>query len=256
MKWTDEHDILLVREILTEEPYTHRPKSKERGAVWAVIAAILNSLSDPVFHVTQRSVRDRFKLLETKFNVKRRYEERATGISPEESEIDKALEEILAKMAEAEGEYDIKTQDKKDKMEKEKGAAEEMRRRSLETFAETKKRSNNESDVEDNEPSGKKKRVRSTGSETLIYLQENAQMMKSTKEKELLLKEKELELHSQQQNAMMHIMQRQIEAQQQSHEQQQVGQQQLQAAILHQQSQQTQQMNQFMLLMQKMCERK
>ena len=74
-----------------------------------------------------------------------------------------------------------------------------MRRRSLETFAEIKKRSNNENDAEDKEPSGKKKRVRSTGSETLIYLQENAQMMKFTKEKELLLKEKELELHSQQQ---------------------------------------------------------
>ena len=28
MKWTDEHDIPLVREILTEEPYTHRPKVK------------------------------------------------------------------------------------------------------------------------------------------------------------------------------------------------------------------------------------
>ena len=34
MKWTDEMDILFLQEILAEEPYPYKPKSKERGQIW------------------------------------------------------------------------------------------------------------------------------------------------------------------------------------------------------------------------------
>ena len=33
MTWTEEHDILLCREILDEEPYTLRHGSREKGNV-------------------------------------------------------------------------------------------------------------------------------------------------------------------------------------------------------------------------------
>ena len=61
MKWNDEKDVALLREILCEEPYQYKPKSKERGNVWSKIAGNLNDL--PSFNVTQRAVRDRFNLL-------------------------------------------------------------------------------------------------------------------------------------------------------------------------------------------------
>ena len=62
--------------------------------VWVEISANLNAAQNPVFHVSQRSVRDRFKLLEKRFREKQRQEELAPGISPEQTEIEIALEEM------------------------------------------------------------------------------------------------------------------------------------------------------------------
>ena len=45
--------------------------------------------------VVQRSVRDRFKLLRQKFKKRMTAEERVTGISPEMSELDAIMEEII-----------------------------------------------------------------------------------------------------------------------------------------------------------------
>ena len=58
MKWTDEMDILFLREILAEEPYQYKPKSKEKGQIWKKIAYNLNTLKEPKFTVNHRSVRD------------------------------------------------------------------------------------------------------------------------------------------------------------------------------------------------------
>ena len=119
-------------------------------------------------------IRDRFKLLEKRFREKQRQEDLASGISPEQTEINIALEEIISNMTEAEQMYDKMTEEKKEKIEKDKNSAEEMSVESLETFKETRKRNS-----EDKEYYGNgKKRPRSTGSETLVYLRENAENMK------------------------------------------------------------------------------
>ena len=76
MLWTEQHDILFLREILHIQPWIHRHGSVERGQAWDKIAAILNSLvEEPFFKVTPRSVRDRYSLLVK--NLKR--EENDTG---------------------------------------------------------------------------------------------------------------------------------------------------------------------------------
>ena len=112
MKWSNENDVYLLREVLVEEPFKYKPKSKERGAVWSKIAANMNSVNEgPVqFNVQQRSVRDRFRLLETKFKEKERYEEGASGISPEQTEIDVMVAEISEKSKEAEKLFDQQTE--------------------------------------------------------------------------------------------------------------------------------------------------
>ena len=129
-----------MREILAVEPYTFKPKSKERGNAWTLIAKTLNTLKDPLFNVNQRSVRDRYKVLETRLNEKEREEAKAPGISPEENEIDQAMQEILEKMNEAEQNYHNKVLtkylQKKKLRRKYKKSADEMQRRSSETFAE------------------------------------------------------------------------------------------------------------------------
>ena len=67
MEWTDAHDDLLFREILTVEPYQYKASTVKRGNAWTQIADILNAIPEPVFKVNQRSVRERYSLLEKAF---------------------------------------------------------------------------------------------------------------------------------------------------------------------------------------------
>ena len=95
MLWTKNHDILLCREILVEEPYKFKHGSRERGHCWDTIANNLNSMKEENFIVDQRSVRDRFTKLEKLHKRKMAEEQKASGISPEITEIDEALEDIV-----------------------------------------------------------------------------------------------------------------------------------------------------------------
>ena len=67
-------------------------------------------------------------------------EERSSGISPEESEVDRAMEDIIQLFEEHDRENKKFSDKKKKNAEEGVAKAEEMRRQSLETFKETKKR--------------------------------------------------------------------------------------------------------------------
>ena len=84
MKWTQLHDKLFVREILLMQPWSSRKASTERGEVWLRIATSLNSLQSPIFRVNQRSVRDRYAVLEKKYKKKVQDETLASGTSCKE----------------------------------------------------------------------------------------------------------------------------------------------------------------------------
>lgn len=62
MNWTEEKDIILVKEMGGQEIFHYKAGSRERGAVWQVIASNLNCHKD-LFDVTARVVRDRFTFL-------------------------------------------------------------------------------------------------------------------------------------------------------------------------------------------------
>ena len=70
MTWTLEHDTLVCREILVEEPYKFKVVNQERGHSWDKVAINLNKIGQPHFMVDQRAVRDRFLKLERSFKVK------------------------------------------------------------------------------------------------------------------------------------------------------------------------------------------
>ena len=73
MKWSDEHDLMLCREVLLLEPFKHPRQSKERGEIWGETALSLNSISSEK-------------------------EEQASGITrDDETEIEVALSEIIEK---------------------------------------------------------------------------------------------------------------------------------------------------------------
>lgn len=65
IKWSDQHDLALVKEISAERPFDHPKDSRQIGHVWQTIVDNLNSRADIVFNLKDiRAVRDRCNLLE------------------------------------------------------------------------------------------------------------------------------------------------------------------------------------------------
>ena len=214
MEWTSGHDVKLVREILITEPYQHKPGSRESGKAWETIAENLRKSDKRRFTVTQRSVRDRFKLLQNRFKISERKELAASGISPEPTELDAALEEIMERMSSCIESRQKDTDSQKEKEEREKKSAQEMRKQALETLGQTKKRK------KESEGSEKGKKTRKGGSETVMYLREKAELERENKKEELRLKALEIEVRKEGQNTMhQHQAQHQQQMQQQQMQQ-------------------------------------
>ena len=119
MRWTSEHDILFLREVLVHEPWEQKYGSQQRGKVWEKIAESLNGLNtvcELYFKVTQRTVRDRYKLLVDNFKKREQEEAAASRISPEETESDIALADIIERFKEADKIHKKQTDEKRVKM--------------------------------------------------------------------------------------------------------------------------------------------
>ena len=138
MKWSDQHDLELVKEILAERPFDHPKGSRQIGQVWQTIVDNLNSRADIVFNLKDiRAVRDRYNLLEKKYKKKEREEIDASGLGTvEPSELDDAIEEVAALFESQEQERDKEKNSKQD----ERSQAEDARLVALETARETAKR--------------------------------------------------------------------------------------------------------------------
>ena len=218
--WTEDHDILMLREAVTSEPYNFKPKSSERGKVWESIATHLNSLKTPEFRVTARAVRDRYALLISRHKLKQREEEKASGIDvPELTEVGAfILEEIREREQIAEERTDALRTEKKAKDEKEKAAAEEIRQAALKTM--TKRKS------DDSGEKPKKTKVRRSTSDAIEFLTEKSEKERELKKEELAIKKRELDLAetrreeaAQQQQTMFSALMNQMQQQQQLQQQ-------------------------------------
>ena len=243
MHWTKDHDILLVREVLAIDPFSEPKGSRERSSLWEEIAHHFNAVSDPKFTVTARSVRDRVNLvLIRKYEKKIADEEKASGIEVDPpSEFDNAMEEICEKAASSDKEQQNLSQGRKEKIDKEKKEAEEIRNKALEKVGETRKRQQlNEGSTEDVKPG---KRMRRSGNEAVEYLKEQSKFKKeelqlqreaqASQEKRQDEMSRQLLLQQQQQQTMFSAFQ-----EQQQQQFQQLGQ--MQLAMMNQQQQQTQ----------------
>ena len=118
--------------MLTAEPDKCKNRSRESGQAWDLIAANLNSVHAPRFRVSQKSVRDRARILLKNFKLKIREEEKASGIEVEElSELDLALEEIIEKEKAANAQLDLEESVRKNELQ-DKANAEEMHLQTME----------------------------------------------------------------------------------------------------------------------------
>ena len=95
MTWTAEHNELLVREMHLYQPWKYKKGSQQRGHAWDMISELLNDIVCPKFSVTRKSVRDHYTLLQEQQKRRLMEEEKASGISPEPSEVEIAIEEMI-----------------------------------------------------------------------------------------------------------------------------------------------------------------
>jgi len=115
--------VLLAREMLTAEPYKCKNRSRESGQAWDLIAKKLNAVHVPRFRVSQKSVRDRARILLKNFQLKIREDE--VGIEEEElSELEFALEEIIEKEKAANAQLDLEESVRKNELQDEANAEE------------------------------------------------------------------------------------------------------------------------------------
>ena len=101
----------------------------------------LNAIPCPQFCVTHQSVHDHQSTMEKRRRKKVREEDRASAIAPEE---DKELDQLLDEIMELFDESDKAIDKTKQKQEEEVKKAEEMQKRSLETFKDCAKKNADE----------------------------------------------------------------------------------------------------------------
>ena len=79
------------------EPFRFKARTVERGKVFQKIADNLNAHATLEFHVVTKSVREHLKHLLDKHRAKIQKERKESGVEVEETELDRALEEISEK---------------------------------------------------------------------------------------------------------------------------------------------------------------
>lgn len=213
MKWSLKHDTIFGRELLSWELWKYRSGTRERGNCFDEICKILNNIKEPQFCVSQKSLRDRLKILERDCKARKREAERGSGISPEYREIDQIMEDYLERRDEEEAKQGKESTEDRNKEYQDKIAGEEMRERAMERLAQTKKRNGND------EP--RKKRHKSN--DTLDYLREAAERECKIRQDELEMKRKQEEGTIATQQALLTQLrdQQQLQMQQQQQQQQQ-----------------------------------
>ena len=201
MVWNSEKDETLCREILLFEPYQFKERTRERGNAWKSIAENLNAIDCQNFRVDSRAVRERFFHIKARFERQTRDDNKATGISPEVTLLDQALQDISDRIQEAEANLEHENKTSKERSNLEKLEAEEIRNRAVENLGETMQRKRENSEGGNSAGS---KRHRSTGTDTLQYLREKGERDQELRVRELDLRQQE---NSQQQSIFSTMLQ-------------------------------------------------
>ena len=141
-------------------------------------------------------------------------EAKASGMSPELTETDKLLEQIIEMFDKNGKEGGENLQQREQNKENERKKAEGMRNRSMEKLGQTLKRKA----ADDGQVTPEK---RGSGTKTLVYLRDKAEKQFELRKEELEVKKKEQSQQMQMFQTMQHQLQQQQQQQMQVHIQQQ-----------------------------------
>lgn len=185
MCWTSEHDVLLCREVLVEEPYKFKHGSRDRGQKWERIAHSLNAVDRLHFSVDQRAVRDRFMKIERAFKRRIAKEGRTPDGSQFPTEMDQLMEDIT-ELSEAAHEKLTLEEERSQNGKREKASTESAKRKAVEKLVGTPRR-------ESLEPASKVQKTREDEQNLVLYLREKNETEVKLRMDEYELKKRELE---------------------------------------------------------------
>ena len=152
-------------------------------------------------------MRDRYDHLDKILRKKLSDEKKESGIDPEMTDIEHALEELIEIENAAETDQALVNEQKNRKINQDRGNAEDIRKTAMEKLGQTKKRK-----AEDGEE--RKWKRRSTGSETLNFLREKNVRVQEMRREEIELQRNQLELETRKQDNFMAVMVHQQQQQQ------------------------------------------
>ena len=180
-------DVVLLKEVILYEPYQYKMRTKESGNAWKAIADTLSNCQPIFTHVwlDPRSCRERFNLMKSKREMELKREEKASGISPEDIEKNRALDELIERIREF-GELTLAKTETDAAIDKKAG--EDIRLQAMESLGESRKR---KEEYDEAKPS---KERRSSSSDTLPYLKEVAEQKEKNAEMEAQYKKERLEM--------------------------------------------------------------
>mgnify|MGYP002259925418 FL=1 len=97
MEWTQDHDLVLCRELLVINPFQAKYKTTARAKLWDQAAENLAKTTRPAFKksLDKRAVQERYRLLTEKFKKRMAKERIESGINPTMSELDVLVEELV-----------------------------------------------------------------------------------------------------------------------------------------------------------------
>ena len=201
----------------------------------------MNALGD---EVTSRSVRDHYNNMSKKYRARMVREERSTGEGGSElTEEEQLLEDLVDIENETEQMGLNEEEARKQRIEKEKGQALEMRARAMERLGQTKKRIGGDHEGEE------QIRKRRSSGDVLEWLKGRIECERKEKEIEQNIKREELEIQRLQHTEILQVLQ---QTQQQISMQMKLPDQYMQQQAFQQQQQQEQQQQQFNLMQQQM----
>ncbi|XP_071944299.1 uncharacterized protein [Antedon mediterranea] len=226
MIWDNQKDQILIGEVILARPFQSKKGTTERGKAWQAVADAMKARE---YKVDRRAVRDRISNLMDKVKGKNNKEKAASGIAVEETDEEKQIRESIEEFIQEEEDIEMLPKERGDE-EKKKADGAEMRKRACETFGETRKRL----DVESNTP-----KRRNSGNDTIGIIQKKMEIDQQLRREEMERKKEEEERRRAEERGR----ERRFEAfQQQQLQQQQQMQQQIlqQQQLLQHQNQQTQ----------------
>ena len=140
--------------IVGNQPFKAKGKTIQRTKIREMVVQHLEEIHEPPFKVTVRAVRDRYSLLSKKFRKRMASEQKASGISPEMSELDILLEEHPGVEDQSEEKRLSESEEKNKKTEQDRAKAVDMRKKAMENLSETTRRKSQE----ENQPKKKARR--------------------------------------------------------------------------------------------------